>query len=253
MARRSVRPPGRVARLTLDCATPKPSAADRSSGAPWPVPGGGVGPGVMLGGMKFILFHDGALKAAGNGNKRKDHKHEIRRRFHGQLKELWKQVPLDGMSDLLSDPVDPSLPIAEREAAGEGVRDASSVIQARGGFRLAPLVCSKLRLVAEISVTLLRPELPGRIVTQAGDIDNRLKTLLDALKMPSEPTELPAGASPGPDEDPFFCLSEDDNLITRLDVRTDRLPKDRRLLLGIARQISPAASQKATHVEGGGA
>ena len=113
------------------------------------------------------------------------------------------------------------------------------MIEARGGFRFAPLVCSKLRLVADLSVTLLRPEPPGQIVTQAGDIDNRLKTLLDALKMPSGADELPAGASPGPDEDPFFCLLEDDNLITRLDVRTDRLlvpdadSSDVRLLLHV--------------------
>lgn len=187
--------------------------------------------------MEFTLFYDGALKAAGKKNRRKDHKHDIRRRFHGQLRELWGQVPLNGFSGLLSDPVDPNLPLTETEAAGEGGRGGSSVIEARGGFRFAPLVCSKLRLVADLSVTLLRPEPPGQIVTQAGDIDNRLKTLLDALKMPSGADELPAGASPG--TDPFFCLLEDDNLITRLDVRTERLlvpdadSSDVRLLLHV--------------------
>lgn len=171
--------------------------------------------------MEFTLFYDGALKAASKKNTRKDHKHDIRRAFHGQLKELWDQVPLDRFSSLLRDPVAPSLPITEREDAGEG--GGSSVIENRGGFRFAPLVCSELRLVADLSITLLRPEPPGQIVTQAGDIDNRLKTLLDALKMPSGTDELPADASLGPDEDPFFCLLEDDNLITRLDVRTDLL------------------------------
>ncbi len=188
--------------------------------------------------MEFTLYYDGALKAAGNRNKRKDHKHEIRRAFHGQLKKLWSQVPLDGSADLPRDPANPDLTITESEGP-EGDRDGSSVIKVRGGFRFAPLVCSELRIVAELSGTLLRPEPPGRIVTQAGDIDNRLKTLLDALKTPSGPGELPGGASPGPDEDPFFCLLEDDNLITRLDVRTDRLlvpnadSSDVRLLLHV--------------------
>jgi hypothetical protein len=77
-------------------------------------------------------------------------------------------------------------------------------------------------MVADLTITLLRPEPPGRIVTQGGDIDNRLKTLLDALKIPRE-SELPAGEVPSEDESPFFCLVADDALITSLDIKTDRL------------------------------
>jgi len=76
--------------------------------------------------------------------------------------------------------------------------------------------------VAGLKIPLLRPKPTGKIVTQSGDIDNRLKTLLDALKMP-DPGSLPRGASPNSDESPFFCLLQDDNLITSLDVTTDRL------------------------------
>lgn len=64
---------------------------------------------------------------------------------------------------------------------------------------------------------------PGRIVTQGGDIDNRPKTLLEALKVPNLPNALPQGAVPAAGESPFFCLLEDDNLITGLNVETDRL------------------------------
>ncbi len=54
-------------------------------------------------------------------------------------------------------------------------------------------------------------------------IDNRLKTLLDSLRAPKELQELPKDDSPKNDEDPYFCLLEDDNLITKLSVVTDRL------------------------------
>jgi hypothetical protein len=91
-----------------------------------------------------------------------------------------------------------------------------------GGFRFVPTVSSTLDMVADLTITLLRPEPPGRILTQGGDLDNRLKTLLDALKVPTK-DEIPSGAAPAQDDNPFFCLVEDDALITGLDVRIDRL------------------------------
>jgi hypothetical protein len=41
--------------------------------------------------------------------------------------------------------------------------------------------------------------------------------------MPKVINELPAGDSPEQNEDPFFCLLDDDSLVTGLSVRTDRL------------------------------
>jgi hypothetical protein len=87
----------------------------------------------------------------------------------------------------------------------------------------APLVSERLHMATDLTITLLRPEPPGRIVTQGGDIDNRLKTLLDALKVPRQPDDLPASAEPSEEEMPFFCLVSDDQLITNLDIKTDRL------------------------------
>lgn len=41
--------------------------------------------------------------------------------------------------------------------------------------------------------------------------------------MPTEPTALPPGTVPAIDEDPFYCLLEDDSLVTQLSVEADRL------------------------------
>lgn len=76
--------------------------------------------------------------------------------------------------------------------------------------------------MAHLDITILRPEEPGSIVTFGGDIDNRLKTLLDALSIP-KPDQIPQGDAQGNDEDPLHCLLEDDNLITGLNVSVDRL------------------------------
>ena len=155
--------------------------------------------------MEFVLYYRGNLKANG----KKEEKHKIRQHFHPQLSMLWKQDPLKDHADKLKHHED----LAPHEF---------SILEQVGDYTFAPLVCSKLHLVVSLAVTMLRPESPGKIVTQAGDIDNRLKTLFDALKMPSA-QELPSGATPEQDECPFFCLLEDDSLITKLVVETDRL------------------------------
>ena len=154
--------------------------------------------------MQFTLFYRGPLKSNG----RPKDKHELRRHFHRQLQLLWGTFPLNEYADWLQ----PKTP--ENEL---------SVLQTFGAFTFAPLVSTSSSTVAELNISLLWPQAPGSIITSGGDIDNRLKTLFDALKIPSEPTALPPKTTPQADETPFFCLLEDDSLITRVTVETDRL------------------------------
>lgn len=96
-----------------------------------------------------------------------------------------------------------------------------------GGFTFVPLVTAEMSIVAEISLVVLRPEPVGRLLTQGGDIDNRLKTLFDALTMPRHSNAVPEKTAPKDDQRPhFFCLLEDDNLVTALSVRTEQLLED---------------------------
>jgi len=165
--------------------------------------------------MEFTLVYQGPLKANGSIID----KQNIRREFHRQLVELWKQEPLSGRMRGNTKLLENILTIDEPPSG------ITSITQKIGRFIFAPLVCSKLHLVAELAITFLRPEPPGCIVTQGGDIDNRLKTLFDALRMPKEEKEIPKSDIPREGEDPFFCVLEDDNLITKLTVTTDRLLK----------------------------
>jgi len=87
-----------------------------------------------------------------------------------------------------------------------------------------PLINSYLKLVASLDILMLRREEPGSLILQGGDIDNRIKTLLDSLRVPKGINEIPNGDSPLDGEKPFFyCLLEDDALVTDLTIRTDRL------------------------------
>jgi hypothetical protein len=54
-----------------------------------------------------------------------------------------------------------------------------------------------------------------------GDIDNRVKTVIDCLRQPRNQLEVPNDPRDG--EDPFFCLLEDDKQVHRLMVETDTL------------------------------
>ena len=79
-------------------------------------------------------------------------------------------------------------------------------------------------LVIEISQhdSVLLGDGPGSIVKSGGDIDNRLKVLFDALRMPQTCDEV-CGDVPAEDENPFFCLLEDYKLISKVQVETNRL------------------------------
>lgn len=153
--------------------------------------------------MRFTLIYTGELKS----NARPDHKHELRKEFHSQLKFLWQQPPL-----------------VDHIGWYESSKRRSNVDLNRkiGEFRFVPLVSPDLNLVCNLNISILRPEPPGALITQGGDIDNRLKTLFDALRIPKNESELPKNAIPTSDEVPFFCLLEDDNLITSVSVKTDR-------------------------------
>ncbi|MDE1955329.1 MAG: hypothetical protein KGJ03_06385 [Betaproteobacteria bacterium] len=156
--------------------------------------------------MKFTLHFRGALFANGSPH----HKHDLRRVFHHQLRMLWQRQALRDIAEVIYVSSDPSAP-------------HGSLIRPAMGFRFAPLVAASLHAVAEIKIMLMRPEAPGNLITQGGDVDNRLKTLFDALTMPRHANQLPPGVNPTPEEEPFFCLLEDDNLITSLQVRTEHL------------------------------
>ena len=152
--------------------------------------------------MHFTLYYHGPLRPNGSTQ----HKHDIRKYFHVQLRNLWSQAPLCNMQWLLQPPT-----------------YANTVIRERFSTRWAPLVVADHHSVAELEIDFLRSEPPGRLITSGGDLDNRIKTLLDALRVPPDPSSLPAGTQPDPGEDPFYCLLEDDSLVTKLFIRSDRL------------------------------
>ena len=66
---------------------------------------------------------------------------------------------------------------------------------------------------------MLTNHAPVSLITRAGDLDNRIKTLVDALRVPRDQHEL-TGATIPPGLYP--CLMEDDAVVTGFRLTTDR-------------------------------
>lgn len=156
--------------------------------------------------MRFTLTYRGPLPASGSAKQ----KHDLRRALHPQLKELWHHEPLRDHRDKWINP----------QPAGDS--ESGRALCTTGNHAFVVLVKNDFRFVAELDVLILRPEPPGKIL-QGADIDNRLKTLFDALRYPDNTQELPPTWVPNIGENPLYCLLEDDGLITRVNVDTDRL------------------------------
>ena len=166
--------------------------------------------------MNFRLTFDGQLMAKGGGL---PHKHDIRRRFHQQLKRLWE--------------IQPSLSYWSKPGSQNGFgdkpgwkdmahRDWLADNYKRGAYRFIPLAREFWLAIVTADILFLRSGRPGAILKSA-DIDGRLKTLIDALRIPTDGQEIDALGPPLEGEDPFYCLAEDDKLIGNISVTTDAL------------------------------
>jgi hypothetical protein len=99
-----------------------------------------------------------------------------------------------------------------------GFIDLSSDIE-HSGKLFKPLVRSSLDLTCSLHILFLRKEDPGALVMQGGDLDGRIKTLFDALRMPTADEEKHNNST----HERLFCLMESDTLISHFEVESDRL------------------------------
>jgi hypothetical protein len=89
----------------------------------------------------------------------------------------------------------------------------------RGSRTFFPLVRNTLALNCGLKIQFLRQEARGRLFN-SGDLDGRIKLLLDALSVPQAENQMcDDPACPNP----LFCLLENDNLVTAFDVQSEQL------------------------------
>ena len=186
--------------------------------------------------MRFRLIYEGELKPSGldpltgNSDKMAEHKHCIRRQLHPQLRQLWQTNRFlsthtvdDNQYDAQSSPANNDVDHGKWGPSNVPLVEAVAARYPLFGYRFVPLVTEALSLRCALRIVLMRRDDIGSVI-QAGDLDNRIKTLIDGLRRPNAPQEIPAAnITPSADEDPFFALLDDDKLITELTVETDTL------------------------------
>jgi hypothetical protein len=152
--------------------------------------------------MEFCLFYEGKLKSRDGALG----KHAIRSAFDRQIRSICH-------SETFRQSFVPDW---------EGKRKSAELAMyvERRGKRFWFLIAEHLAATVDLSLTVLVPHEVARVVNNGGDIDNRIKTLFDALRVPAADSEIPS-------TDPFdystggmYCLLQDDKLINRISVRS---------------------------------
>jgi hypothetical protein len=171
--------------------------------------------------MEFHLVYAGnLLKSSKPGSLRVWEKHQIRRYLHFQLKRLWETHPLLKFYTQQSHVVDlGSVKTHQRH----GHTQIDSLASTFEGY--IPLVIKDFGMVCELEILFLRAEPAGNVLQRGGagggDIDNRMKTLFDALSVPQR-GQVRLKAEDTPDPSPMYVLLEDDSLITSIKINADR-------------------------------
>lgn len=150
--------------------------------------------------MKFKLLYYGDILV--NPKKRAQHITDIRMQFHPQLKKLIEHRPWNNLTQYM-------LPAATKSPL---------ITKHIGGLDWNPIISPNLKLIAELDIQLLHPEIVG---VPHSDIDNRLKTLFDGLRCPQNEHEI--GQNIPHDEGPIYTLLDDDHLITKTTINTSHL------------------------------
>lgn len=181
--------------------------------------------------MEFRMLYYGRLLS---GNKpHAENKHEVRRYLSPQLERLveckpslysacaregfrWFNDHAQDHQEVIEKAPTMSVDDNRRMMYGFWTRFMSEKwARAKHGF--IPLITEEMDIRCSLDILFLRPGNPGRIIERT-DLDNRLKTLIDALKVPDTMDGIPAASS-----DPIYCLLQDDKLISEIKVVSDNL------------------------------
>jgi len=151
--------------------------------------------------MEFCLHYYGKLKSRDNAAG----KHSIRQALNSQIKSLCDSQPFVQ---------------AFKDTKGNLKKGKKQLYIEHGKKRYWFMISEYLKTVVDLDITILVPHEVGRIVQNGGDIDNRIKTLFDALRVPSVQDEIPTSDSFDYSNGGMYCLLEDDKLINRVSIRS---------------------------------
>lgn len=148
--------------------------------------------------MEIILTYRGRIPA-----KRSDKEAvwAIRKEFHLQLAKLWGKEPFDVLK--------------RWEDAGFSA-DAPHFTRHWRNQTFVPFLGQDVSVGADLDITLLTGVPIQKRVISAGDLDNRIKRIVDALRVPKGHGEMVEELPP---DARWYCLLEDDDVVTSLSAK----------------------------------
>jgi len=152
--------------------------------------------------MEFCLFYEGKLKSRDNAHG----KHQIRQYLHGQMRSLCNSVRFQDS-------------FRQDESGITGIHGKNMFVE-HGDKKFWFLISEHACAVVDLSITLLVPHDVGKIVQNGGDLDNRIKTLFDALRVPAVQSEIPSSDTFQYGTEGMYCLLQDDKLIDRIAIKS---------------------------------
>lgn len=210
--------------------------------------------------VQFRLLYSGNLLGASRNDTRASLKHQIRQELSPQLKRLWEtNLHLQRFSRAHARFWHENHPEDKEQLPTQDGPEIQSMLRIHGlnhiahnferaGQQFIPLVTEEMGLRCKLEILFLRPEESGNLYV-SGDLDNRIKTLFDALRIAKDANEM--GGSPISKE-PLYCLLEDDRVISEIRVNTDQLlllpkeqsihPNDVFLVIEISLQAPPGST-----------
>lgn len=157
--------------------------------------------------LKFTLSFEGRLSTSTSSGRSK-RVHLLRRYFHHQLKRNWERNDFlrnwtkvsDGRIQRYEDWLPEHMPVLE-------------------GVKFVPLITKEICVECAIDFKILAPsDFKGGVK----DLDNQVKVLFDALKMPQPGSGL-SQAELASEGDFLYILAQDDGLITKITATSDEL------------------------------
>ena len=136
--------------------------------------------------LTFTLTFRGDLRSGQERGSMVVEEHDIRKQFHEQLKNLYSSHPY------LRSFYMTYLAMRDRPEIADQKKGLPRffVDAQRGPFTFLPLITRAQVMVCELDILFLRNEKRGRLFkyanNSAGDLDNRIKVLFDALQIPNQ-------------------------------------------------------------------
>jgi hypothetical protein len=158
--------------------------------------------------FEFSLVYTEVIRSSNNNSTKR--KSDVRRALDKQLRPLWEMQPFKNIDNQ----IDPKF----RD------KNIQSYIPRKIGLiEYVPLISNANYLFAELEITSLTKAIgqPYLHPFKNGDLDNKIKTLTDALRRPQNNDE--AKHDTAADDDRIFCLLDDDILISKYTVESHPL------------------------------